>query len=61
MGADGTVYVADRVGVLTAVAPGGQVRWALKLGSTGGRPAVGADGTAYVQGGDGLLRAVGAP
>jgi len=60
-GPDGTVYVTDRGALLTAVAPGGQVRWSLKLPVAGSSAGVGPDGTVYVQGGDGRLRAVGPP
>lgn len=58
LGPDGTLYVADHGGQLTAVAPDGAVRWTARLGERSwSTPALAVDGTVYVGSDDDRLRA----
>jgi outer membrane protein assembly factor BamB len=61
VGPDGTAYLSDRQGLMTAVAPGGTPRWSMKFDHVVGRAAAGPDGTVYVQDGAGRLLAVTPP
>ena len=59
VGPDGTIYVANSLGQLFAIAADGSVRWTAQTGPTiKSAPALGADGTVYHATSDGNMYAV---
>ena len=61
VGPDGTIYVANAMGQLFAVAANGSIKWTAQTGATlKSAPALGADGTVYHATSDGKMYAVSA-
>jgi outer membrane protein assembly factor BamB len=57
-GPDGAVYVSDRKGRVSAIDPGGRLRWSLRNKRACGTPAVGDGGIVYIECRDGKLYAL---